>query len=303
MWAEKPTDKEGLVWEKNGKPKLGRNKWKCKHMKLVQGHLLLFKRIEDEEPARVYFLKECEIVKEFGGNTKKEFSFGIRTPTATRLFAVESKDCYDEWFRFIEAAIQPSVPLPDDASPDRRKRVSVMQKAKKNIAGKVVSSSLGRDALKSVLDEEMRDNFALFKELLVSEFGEEKAEVLEKDIVKLIVKAHFAYENRSLESEHQQALQSLTRKCCYLLTGAYGMQLEDKKKQVLERAANVITDAQGVVEKAMKPALTPKNFARIATVFTSIGSTTFLINAYTLEKNKTIVCGLHDAMQKFLAER
>ncbi len=63
-------------------------------------------------------------------------------------------------------------------------------KAKKNIAGKVASSSLGRETMKSFMDDEERANFELFTQLLVNEFGPDKAEALEKDIVKLIVKGY-----------------------------------------------------------------------------------------------------------------
>jgi Domain of unknown function (DUF758) len=81
------------------------------------------------------------------------------------------------------------------------------------------------------------------------------------------------------------------------------MTVETTKRQVLERAANVIAEAKAVVEQTMSPALTPKNFAKIGTVFASIGSAEFLQNAYLLDKNKTMTQGLNEAMRKFLLER
>jgi hypothetical protein len=80
------------------------------------------------------------------------------------------------------------------------------------------------------------------------------------------------------------------------------MTVEDKKKQVLERSANVILEIQATVEQTMKLSLTPKNFAKIGTVFARVGSTTFVQNAYLLEKNKLAIGGLHEAMQQYLLE-
>jgi Domain of unknown function (DUF758) len=79
-----------------------------------------------------------------------------------------------------------------DAVVPKQRKATLLTKAKKNISGKVVSSSVGRDALKSILDEETRENFELLKQLLVSEFGEEKAAELEVDMVKLVVKGYLS---------------------------------------------------------------------------------------------------------------
>jgi hypothetical protein len=81
------------------------------------------------------------------------------------------------------------------------------------------------------------------------------------------------------------------------------MTVEVTKKQVLDRAVQVIIEAQAAVEKTMRPALTPKNFSKIGTVFSSIASAEFLQHTYMLEKNKTYAQGLNDAMRKTLMER
>lgn len=70
------------------------------------------------------------------------------------------------------------------------------------------------------------------------------------------------------------------------------MTVEATKRQVIERAANVVTEAKVAVEKMMKPALTPKNFAKIELVFSFVGSAEFLQNMYLLEKNKLAVSDL-----------
>lgn len=81
------------------------------------------------------------------------------------------------------------------------------------------------------------------------------------------------------------------------------MTVEVNKKQVLERAEHVIAEAKVTVERAMRPALTPKNYAKIGAVFACIGSTEFVQNAFMLEKNKAYTGGLNDIMRKFLVER
>jgi hypothetical protein len=303
MWAEKPTIKEGPLLTKDGKQKLGPNKWKSRHVRLVQGHILVFKKSSDSEPSEVYLLSECVILRSFS-NTKKDNTFGIETDDETRLFSVENKDGFGDWVKQLELLKQQCpASTHDDAVVPKQKKATLFTKAKKNITGKVVSSSVGRDALKSILDEETRENFNIFKQLLVSEFGEEKASVLESDMIKLVVKGHFAYENGLIDTEELPKLQDLLKKCCYLLTGAFPMTAEATKKQVLDRAVAVILEAQGAIEKTMKPALTPKNFAKIGSVFACIGSSEFMHHAYMLEKNKTYAHGLNEAMRKFLLER
>lgn len=100
---------------------------------------------------------------------------------------------YGDWVKQLEILKQQcpaSTSAHDDAVVPKQKKATLLTKAKKNITGKVVSSSVGRDALKSILDEETRENFSIFKQLLVSEFGEEKANALESDMIKLVVKGY-----------------------------------------------------------------------------------------------------------------
>jgi hypothetical protein len=54
MWAEKTTIKEGPLLTKDGKQKLGPNKWKSKHVRLVHGYILVFKKSTDSEPTEVF---------------------------------------------------------------------------------------------------------------------------------------------------------------------------------------------------------------------------------------------------------
>lgn len=54
MWSEKPIVKEGALLTKDGKQKLGPNKWKSRHVRLVQGYVLVFKKINDVEPSQVF---------------------------------------------------------------------------------------------------------------------------------------------------------------------------------------------------------------------------------------------------------
>jgi hypothetical protein len=54
MWAEKSTIKEGSLLTKDGKQKLGPNKWKSKHVRLVHGYILVYKKSSDSEPTQVY---------------------------------------------------------------------------------------------------------------------------------------------------------------------------------------------------------------------------------------------------------
>lgn len=54
MWSDSIAVKEGVVASKDGKGKLGRNKWKGRHVRIVQDYLLLYKHKEDNEPSKVH---------------------------------------------------------------------------------------------------------------------------------------------------------------------------------------------------------------------------------------------------------
>ena len=98
---------------------------------------------------------------------------------------------YADWVKQLETQKQQfPTSTNDDAVVPKQKKATLLNKAKKNITGKVVSSSVGRDALKSILDDDTRESFNIFKQLLVSEFGEEKAATIEGDMVNLVVKAY-----------------------------------------------------------------------------------------------------------------
>jgi len=294
--------KEDKLMVKKGKQKLAqRNPFKQRTVRLISGQLLIYKKEGHSAPKTTILLSNCTITKDIS----KENTFSVKTEEENKVFCVATEEEYSVWMELLTAQNTANSNGNDAATVKTKKsrKGSLLSQAKKNVAGKVISSAMGKDLLKKIIDEETNEQVELLKILLVNEYGKEKADHIEISFIKLILKAHFAIENKLLTSDAFQPLLELSRKVCYLLSGAINMSdKQDALKGVLSRAAKVIVEIQTMFENSMESVLTEKNFVKIAETFASISDEIFLFNIYTRENNKETAAALIEHMFKFLVD-
>jgi hypothetical protein len=304
VWVDAAAIKEGKILTREEKGKIGRNPWKERYLKLVEGYLLVLKG-NDDKPNCVFEMKKCTIFKET--NSAREHTFAVKNEDEYKLFAAENDKEYLEWVEKINREREKCSENGSNGDKPKGKkprRGSLLHNAKKNVAGKIASSNIGKDLLKKIVDDEIRNNLELLKSVMVNEFGADEANVIENNIIKLIIKGHLLVEDKLLNVEVLSPVQPQVKKVFYLLTGAYHMDTtqEAQLKEVLTRASKVITEIEEFLNNALESHLTTKNHDKISAVFQKLGTPTFLFNVYTKPENKSQLVGLNDYMSKYLLE-
>jgi len=153
---------------------------------------------------------------------------------------------------------------------------TTMDKAKKNFAGKVSSSSFGKNVLKKMMDQTTREALKSVKKIIaIQSESKSLAEITERNLTKIAVKAYFLYEKGIISLKHLDNSETLSRKIIkqfYIIhvninkiseRNTKEEALQEKLTDIVELAAKLSKEIQGILE----PHLTPKNFSKIDEVY------------------------------------
>jgi len=299
MWTELAIIKEGEIPIRDGKQKIGMNPWKTRYLRLVSGYLLILKHNDNNEPIFVLPLKNCMVSKDT--SSKRDNTFGVKTEDEFKLFAASNQEECEAWVKLVAGnTLNGEV---DSMDIEKRRKASIMTQAKKNVAGKIVTSSVGKEMLRKIIDEDMVNNLSLVKTILTHEYDAQRAERFENDLIKLVMKGHFALDNKLIRNDDFLPSQELVKKVYILLTSAYHMQSKPEPlKGVLARTSKNLRELQSNIEKLMEPVLTEKNYMKIKEIFDCVADPTFLYNVYTKPDNRSSLSSLNDFMSKSVVE-
>jgi len=299
MWGDLTVIKEGEIPIRDGKQKIGLNPWKTRHIRLVSGYILISKHNDNSEPMLVLPLKNCSVSKDT--SSRRDNTFGVRTEEDHKLFAASNQEDCDSWVKLVSGnALNGEV---DEHMERNRKRGTIMEQAKKNVAGKIMTTGVGKEILRKEMDEEVVNLLSVLKTLLTNEYDVQRAETFENHLIKLLLKAHFAIEKKLINLTDFQPSQELVKKIFILLAGAYTMEAKpDALKGVLARTSKILHDLQANIEKLMEPVLSEKNYPKIKQIFDCISDANFLNNVYTKPANRQALSPIHDYMSKSLVE-
>jgi len=114
-------------------------------------------------------------------------------------FVISGNDLQD-WSKALQNNLQKdpiSLELKGEAA-----KMGFMMKAKKNIAGKAATSSFGKSVINKVIDDEIKQLITCVKNIIAVESGsKDLADKLEKNAIKIVVKAYFLWENKTIPIE------------------------------------------------------------------------------------------------------
>jgi hypothetical protein len=107
-----------------------------------------------------------------------------------------SQSEFQEWIQ----ALKKNKDLDESPPPtkERRKKDSVMTRMKKRVAGNAATSPLGKKVVKSIINEETTALLNAMKRIVKKVDSQKKADELEKNVIKLAVKAFMLVENKKL---------------------------------------------------------------------------------------------------------
>jgi len=178
-----------------------------------------------------------------------------------------------------------------------------MKRVQKRAASKTATSVLGKKVMKAIVNEETTTLLNALKRIVKSESGSaKKAEDLEKNIIKIAVKAFLLIENKVLTADDFLVADKPLREAFELMVKVFngrGRVKDDKISSALTKVEELLKKAEEVITNLLAPHLTSKNMLRISSTFGCIANEAFLNAVFRNESLEGDLDKLIDAMEYY----
>jgi len=131
---------------------------------------------------------------------------------------------------------------------------------------------------------------------------EKKAIEMEKNIIKIAVKAYILVDNKILKGEQFLVADKPLRDAFNLLVKVFNGRQRAKKERVIEALQKVETDlkkAEKVITELLAPHMSAKNMMRLASIFSTVANVKFLETVFYNESVEDELEKLIDAMDYY----
>jgi len=279
--------------------------WKAVYCVLIGGSFYWSKSSTDPEPKGSIDLKGKKFNWELKGDKKKLFTFSIDEDKGESLFigSLANDNELQQWKKDIEAAALKDHVDPPAVIAEKRKKDGVMARAKKNMASKTATSGLGKKIMKTIVNEETTTLINSLKRIIKKESGnQKKADEIEKNIIKIAVKAYLLVDNKTLTTEDFLVADKPLREAFELMVKIFNGRNRVKKEKVIEAVEKVVVHlkkTEEIVTNLLAPNLTPKNMLRISQTFAAIANKDFLEHVYFDHELDSDMEKLADAMEYY----
>lgn len=254
--------------------------WHTYFFKLVPGALYYYKNDDKKKARGVVELTESKIEE---GTLDKKKCINIFVAEIKFTIAPPKED-YNDWFAKLRENI--GVANKSTLKVEGRDEIGgghkgVMFRAKKTMAGSAAASSVGKAVLKKVIDEDNRRLIDAIKKMVTEHHGKEKAEYVEKSIIKLSVKTFMLVQNGNISVSELLKMEDSLQKALKLLIKCY-YSLDKVEDSVLLEKFYIIgalsSNVEEILTELVKPHLKPKSIQRINTTFSILMDSQFLIS-------------------------
>jgi len=258
---------------------------------------------QDAKPAGSVGLKAYALSVDADGQ-KKEFVVELKGNDLFYL-AFSSQVDKAKWASTLLEALKKdeaaSAPERDDGAV-RKKKEGLGARAKKKMAGDLATSGLGKKVMKTVLNEESISLLTSMKRIVSKSDGKKKAEEMEKNIIKLMVKGYILVDNGKIEPDAFLQADKPVRAAFELLARCYkgrGRAKHEALVEALGRVEKMLGEGERIITELMQPHLSPKNMFRLASTFGYLGSQKFLEKAFSDMELDEELEKLIDAMEYY----
>jgi hypothetical protein len=265
----------------------------------------VLRALEDPEPTGSIALKRATIQEKPEGMEGKKFVIVLeysedKEKSVIFTGCLGSQSDFQEWVQ----ALRKNKDLDEAAAPskERRKKDSVMVRMKKRVAGNAATSPLGKKVVKSIINEETTALLNAMKRIVKKVDGQKKAEELEKNIIKIAVKAFMLVENKKLNGDDFLAADAPLREAFELLIKCFNAKSrvqEHVLKDALKRVETIVKRAEQVITGLLAPHLTNKNMYRLQNTFGYLSNAEFLQKVFLDDTLDSEVEKLIDAMEYY----
>jgi len=183
----------------------------------------------------------------------------------------------------------------------RAKKKSIVNRNKNKVLSTTAPSAIGKKVMKAIINEETTTLLTALKNIVGKE-DQKRAEDLEKNIIKIAVKAYLLIERNKLDGEEflkadrplRAAFEQLAR--CY--NGRNRVQ-NDAFMEALVRVESMLREAEEIITNLLAPHLTAKNLFRISSAFGTLADAKFLSRVFSDESLEEELEKLIDAMEYY----
>jgi len=172
---------------------------------------------------------------------------------------------------------------------DKGKKEGKFFKLKKNIAGKVATSGLGKEMLKKVLDDNTNKMMKALKQLIAKRYSKEKAEQIQDSIIKLMIKGQFQIQKKALAPESFMPADKPLRKAFKRLVKLNSPECDkegDERKEAFEKVEHHLKKVGKVAAVSLAPYLSHKNKVMLTETMNFLANREFLMETWDDPKCK-----------------
>jgi len=270
------------------KAKGEKREWKKGFIRIFGSSLYIYSQEKKPKANAVVELKDLVVTQE---DFEKKNSLVIRNNN-TFILAISPVDTsashLTEWnLSLVNCTKKDPVSMPI------KTENSLMNKAKKNIAGKAASSSLGKSVMKSVIPEDIKLLLRSIRNVVVvvggdSSASRDLADRLERNAIKIVVKCYFLWENKVIALSDFQRVEPPLKQALKLLLTVFDhvekIKDDNMKKMVLDEKFTIVSVLLQTVRdnlvSLLQPHLKPKSIGRIHETFEKIAYTDFFLKAW-----------------------
>jgi len=280
------SDKEGFL--ENQKPSADPKKkpqWKKFYFRLIGGSLYYYKNEKSPKANGVVQLAGVKLEEQ---QIEKKSAIILSAQGTSFIIGSTDSKLVSDWSSSIKANL--SKPASNLELKGEVAKMGIMMKAKKNIAGKAATSSLGKSVMNKVIDAETKKLLACIRNLVTVESGSSAlADKLERNAIKIVIKSYFLWENKSVPLEEFQKVEVPLKQALRILLAVYDniSKVEDPamKTQVLDEKFTVVAvlldNTKDILTKLVSPHMKPKSIGRINEIFQQIARRDFLLKCFS----------------------
>jgi len=285
--------------------KIKKKEWKAVYCVIIGGSFYYYKSSTDAEPKGSIHLADHKIITP-APDTKKKYTFALQKGNEPPLLFIGSCSADSDlksWIAVLENSFSLEKSEPPTVVAQKSKKPGVMNRVKKRAASKTATSTLGKKVMKVIVNEETTALLNALKRIVKTQTGDSKqAEELEKNIIKIAVKAFLLIENKQITADEFLVADKPLREAFELMVKVFNGRSRVKDEKIREALAKVedfLKKAEEILTNLLAPHLTAKNMLRISSVFGSIANSEFLYPAFKNPSSEEDLDKLIDAMEYY----
>jgi len=312
MSASNDNDDNVVIVDKQGfleiQPKKG--KWKAYWFILLGGSLHYYKTPLDATAYGSYKVKDAsieEILLDKGKGSRKNKGkeksvFSVKSGDSTDLFRCVNVEDRESWMMSLEAAKSKEETKPPSKEQGKRKRGSLMFRAKKSVGSKMATSSGGKGMMKRLADDDTTQLLAALKKVVTKYASQKRADEIENNILKIAVKCYFLIDNKSLRSQAFLDVDGPLREAFELCSKIYDKMhtvTDQALKDAFARVNGHFLKTESILENLLLPYCKKATIQRLKDTFSFLANPKFLWSIFHDESLEDEIHDLVKAMEYY----